>query len=193
MQSRSKVAHAQNPTQKAILSAALELVEQDGTGSLSIRAVAKRLDLAPAGLNRYFPDRKSLEATVAAEGTRRLCAALQRTTKGSVDAEAVRGACRAYLRFARRHPALYAMTMRKYPDVPALLAAREDLRNLFRMLFAPLGDPQSSRTAGLAVWASLHGMVAQERDGLLDDAEVSADSLSAVWTLVAALLQSPAG
>ena len=85
------------------------------------------------------------------------------------------------------------MTMKRYPDIPGLLAARADLRDFFRVLFASLEDPRSVQTAGLAAWALLHGMAAQERDGLLDDADLSADSLSAVWALVAALSGAPDG
>jgi hypothetical protein len=85
------------------------------------------------------------------------------------------------------------MTMKRYPDIPGLLAAREDLRDFFRAVFASLEDPPSVKTAGLAVWALLHGMAAQERDGLLDEADLSADSLSAVWALIAALSGAAAG
>jgi hypothetical protein len=79
------------------------------------------------------------------------------------------------------------MMMKKYPDMPGLLAARDGLRGSLRALFASLEDPQSVQTAGVAAWALLHGMVVQERDGLLDDADLSTDSFSAVWALVAAL------
>jgi AcrR family transcriptional regulator len=171
----------------------MEIVDQDRTGALSIRAVAKLLGLRPDALYRYFPDRKSLEATVAAEGARRLRAALLRATKGTADAEAVRGFCRAYLRFARKHPALYAMTMRKHADTAALQAAREGLRDLFRMLFTSLEDPQAVQTAGLAAWALLHGTVVQERDGLLGDADLSPDAFSALWALVGAFSRAVAG
>ena len=179
-------------SQKAIVSAALEIVERDGIEALSMRAMAKRLGLAPNALYHYFPDRKRLEATVAADGTRRLCAALQRATQGATHAEAVCRACRAYLRFARRRPALYAMMMKKHPVLPSLRAARAGLRGSFRALFASLEDPQSVRTAGFAVWALLHGMVVQDRDALPDDADLSAGSLSAMWALIAALSRSSA-
>ena len=155
-----------------------------------MRAVARRLGLAPNALYNYFPDRKTLEATAAAAGIRRLHAALKRATKGAAGAEAVRRCCRAYLRFARRHPALYAMMMKKYPDTPGLLAGRVGLRDFFRALFTSLEDPRSVETAGFAAWALLHGMVVQERDKLLDDAELPADPGAAVWALIAALSRS---
>ena len=179
--------HSQKTSPKAIVAAAVEMVEQERPEALSIRAVARRLGLAPDALRNHFLDRKSLEAAVAAEGTRRLRAALKRAANGAADAEAVRGSCRAYLRFARRHSALYAMMMKRYPGTPGLLAVREDLGAAFRALFASLEDPRSMQTAGVAAWALLHGMVVQERDGLLDDADLPADSFSAVCALVGAL------
>ena len=185
--------NSEKTSQKAFVAAALEIVEQDGTEALSTRAVAKRVGLEPDALYNYFPDRKRLEAALAGEGVRRLHAALKRATRGAAGAEAVRRCCGAYLRFARRRPALYAMTMKRYPNNPGLLAARGDLRDFFRTLFTSFEDPRSAQTAGLAAWALLHGMVAQERDGLLHDADLSADSLSAVWALVAALSGALAG
>jgi AcrR family transcriptional regulator len=185
--------HSQRTSQKAIVAAAVEIVERAGTEALSMRAVARQLGLAADALHRHFQDRKSLEAAVAAEGTRRLRTALQRAARGTADAEAVGASCRAYLRFARRHTALYGMTMKKYADTPGLQAARQGLRDFFRALFASLEDPRSVQTAGVAAWALLHGMVAQQRDELPDDADLSADSCSALWALVAAFARAVVG
>jgi len=62
----SPVANPRKTSRKAILAAAVEIVERDGTETLSMRAVARRLGLAPNALYYYFRDRKALEAAVAA-------------------------------------------------------------------------------------------------------------------------------
>lgn len=169
------------------MAAALEIIEQGGKETLSLRAVARRLGLAPNALYNYFPDRRRLEAALAAEGIRRLHAALKRAIQGRPDAQAVQRSCRAYLRFARRRPALYATTMKAHPDTPALLAARTSLRDFFRGLFRGLEDPRTVQTAGFAAWALLHGTAVQERDELLDGTDPQAGSRSAMDALIAAL------
>jgi AcrR family transcriptional regulator len=185
-----KVPSSQKTSQKAIVAAAAAIVEQDGAEALSIRAVARRLGLAPNALRSYFPDRKTLVAAVAAEGMRGLHLALKRAAKGSAGAEAVSRACQAYLRFARKRPALYAMMMQRYADTPQLLAARTGLGDFSRALFASLQEPGLVTTAGLAWWASLHGMAVLARDGLLDDRDLAADSFSGVWALITAAPRS---
>jgi len=182
----SPVPNPQKTSRKAIVAAAAEILEREGTEALSMRAVARRLGLAPNALYNYFPDRKELEAALAAEGMRRLSAALKRAAKGEPDAEAVRRSFRAYLRFARRRPALYATMMRRYRDTPGLAAARAGLWDFFRGLFRSLEDPRLAQTAAFAAWALLHGTTA------LDDADLSAAAFAAMGTLLAALSRPPA-
>jgi AcrR family transcriptional regulator len=154
-----------------------------GQETLSMRAVARKLGLAPNALYYYFPDRKTLEAAVAAEGTRRIHAVLKKAAARSQGASGVRAVCRAYLRFARSNPALYAMMMRAYPGVPELAAARADLRRFTLELFAGHTDPATAGKASFAAWSLLHGLVVLERGGLLE-AKLSADA----WFAISALL-----
>jgi AcrR family transcriptional regulator len=180
----SRVPNPQKTSRRAIVAAALETVERHGADALSMRAVARRLGLAPNALYNYFPDRKGLEAAMGAEGMRRLQAVLRRAAKQAPAADALRRCCRAYLRFARRRPALYGIAMRRHPDTPELLASRAGLRDFFRALFRSFQDPRAVQTAAFAAWALLHGMA------VLDDADPSAASFSAMQTLIAALSQS---
>jgi AcrR family transcriptional regulator len=180
----SPVPNPRKTSRKAIVAAAVEIIERDRTETLSMRAVARRLGLAPNALYNYFPDRKRLEAALAAEGMRRLHAALKRAIKGAAGAEAVRRCCRAYLRFARSRPALYAMTMKRSLDAPGSLVVKADLRDFFRALFASLEDPRLAKAAAFAAWALLHGMI------VLDNENPPADSFSALGAPIAALSRS---
>jgi AcrR family transcriptional regulator len=183
----SPVPNPQRTSRQAIVAAAVEIVEGDGTEALSMRAVARRLRLAPNALYNYFPDRKGLEAALAAEGMRRLHVALRRAAKGAPDADALRRCCRAYLRFARRRPSLYAIMMRKYPDAPGLRAMKAGICDFFRALSRSLEDPRTAQTAAFAAWALLHGMA------VLGEADPPAASFSGMEALVAALSRSLTG
>jgi AcrR family transcriptional regulator len=179
--------HPSKTSRKAIVAATLEMVDRGGTEDLSMRAVARKLGLAPNALYYYFPNRKTLEAAVAAEGIRRIHAALKRPAAGPPGADAVRRTCRSYLRFARAHPALYAMMMKKHPDCPELLAARAGFRDLLVSLFESIGKPRAASKANFASWALLHGLAVLERDSLLERSELPANASLAISALLAGL------
>jgi AcrR family transcriptional regulator len=182
--------NSKKTSRKAIVDAAVKVVEQDGAEALSMRAVAKQLGLMPNALRNYVPNRTMLEAMAAAEAMERLRAALKRAAKGSADAEAASRACHAYLRFAGSHPALYAVMMRKYPDTPRLLAARMALRDFPRAFFASIEDPRLAATAVLAWWAFLHGMAELGRHGLLESSDPPSGSFSEAWDLIEGMSRS---
>ena len=129
-----------------------------------------------------------MEAAVAAEGIRRIHAVLKKTAPGPPRADTVRRICRSYLRFARSHPALYAMMMGKHPDSPELLAARAAFRELSLGLFGSIGNAQAALKANFASWALLHGLAVLEREGLLEHSELPADASPAISALIAGLL-----
>jgi len=174
-------------SEEAIVAATVEIIEHRGLEHLSVRAVARELGLAPNALYYRFPARRVLEAAVAAEGMRRLNAVLRKTVARLQGEDAVRRACRAYLRFGRSHPAVYAMMMKKYPEAPGLLAEREGFREVSVSLFASLVDRRAASKASSALWALLHGFVELEMEGLLKPRELSVDASLGVSALIAGL------
>jgi AcrR family transcriptional regulator len=184
------MAHPSKTSEQAIIAATLEIIEHDGLEHLSVRAVARKLGLAPNALYYRFPERKILEAAVAAEGMRRINAVLKRTVARSEGEAAVRSACRAYLRFGHLHPAVYAMMMKEYPKVPGLLAEREGFREVSVSLFKSLGDQRAALKASSAWRALLHGLVELEMDGMLEPRELSAGASFGVSALMAGLSTS---
>jgi AcrR family transcriptional regulator len=181
------MSHPSKTSRKAIIAAAVEIVGRDGTEGLAMRAVARKLGLAPNALYYYFPNRKMLEAAVAAEGIRRIHAVLKKPAAGPQKAGAVCRTCRSYLRFARAHPALYAVMMKKHPKCSELVAARADFSDLLVSLFASIGNSQAASKANFASWALLHGLAVLERDALLERSELSADASLAISALLAGL------
>ncbi|PLS69654.1 MAG: hypothetical protein CV045_00830 [Cyanobacteria bacterium M5B4] len=61
---------------QALISAALEVVAQEGAKNLSLRQVAKRVGVSHNAPYRHFPDRDALLAALAEEGFRGLTAAM---------------------------------------------------------------------------------------------------------------------
>ena len=66
---------------RALVTTALELVRAGGPDAVTIREVARRVEVSPAAIYRHFPDREALVAEVArvARGdlARRMLAELQ--------------------------------------------------------------------------------------------------------------------
>jgi AcrR family transcriptional regulator len=181
------VPHPSKTSREAIVAAAVEIVDESPNEDLSMRAVARRLGLAPNALYYYFRNRRMLEAAVAAEGIRHIHAVLKKAAAGPHGPGSVRRTCHSYVRFARSHPALYAMMMRKHPDVPELVAARRCFREFSRGVFAGIGNQQAASMADFASWALLHGLVVLEREGLLANSELPTDASLVIAALLAGL------
>lgn len=180
--------------QETILAAATEIVEREGIASLSMREIARRLELAPNALYHHFKDRKELEAEIAAEGFRQLAAAIKKAVEPgrrrseAVGEDALIRTNHAYLKFARARPALYQIMFRKHTPTPGLVAAKDALQEYSRKLYDWLEPPEIIAEATFALFAMMHGIATLERDGLLEG-EMKRDPTFVISALLAGLTQ----
>lgn len=165
----------------AIRAAALDLLERDGEGALTVRGVAAALGLAPNALYRHYPGHDALLAAVADDGARALLDALQTAAqrvarRGARSAPApnatdptmpVRAVAGAYLAFAAARPALYGVVMAHHAPLDDGPPAHEALWTFVVGLFAPLTGAPDAPAAAVTLWAFLHGMVGLDRADLL--------------------------
>lgn len=182
--------------QETILATAIEIVEHDGIKSLSIREVARRLELAPNALYHYYKDRNELEAAIAAEGFRQLLEAIQKAAKrnksnGATTAEpgTVLRTSHAYLRFAREHPALYQHMFRKHVPTPGLLAVLDEHETFSKWLLGWMGSSKLVAEGRFALFAMLHGIVTLQREEVLEGS-LKRDTDRAISALLIGLSQS---
>jgi len=149
----------------AILDAALEIVEEQGSAGLSLRAVAARLDVKAPSLYNYFPDKAALEGAVIAASHRLMLETLRRHTRADDPETAFRQTAEAYLKLARKRPALYFFAMNH--QTPGADSSPEG-KLLWNFLLARVGalsgNPDDTDGA-VAVWAFLHGFAVLERSG----------------------------
>jgi AcrR family transcriptional regulator len=148
----------------AILDAAIAQVEQAGLASLSLRALAKSLNLAPNALYRYFADRAHLEAAIANEGAARLHRAMALAAEGDAE-QAIRGIAQAYVAFANAHPALYNVLMKPLETPVEKPAATEQMWAFVVGVVSRLTSAAQAPEAAVALWAFLHGLTALEQVG----------------------------
>lgn len=175
----------------ACLHAARELLEEDGSAGLSLRAVARRAGVSATAPYRHYADRDALVSAVAAEGYRELAGCLATAHPSPATADDLATVAVAYVRFALDHPAMFRVMFAEPCDpdneerVTATAAVREYVRGIVRGVF-PGADPAALSTA---VWALVHGLAFLHLDGKLDASApeaVSGQVRGAVHALFAA-------
>ncbi|MEU6112977.1 TetR/AcrR family transcriptional regulator [Streptomyces sp. NPDC047117] len=178
----------------ACLRAARELLEEDGSAGLSLRAVARRAGVSPTAPYRHFTDRDALVSAVAAEGYRELAEHLAGAHPSPTTPDDLAAIAIAYVRFALEHPAMFRVMFAEPCDpnneerVNATAAISEYVHSIVQRAF-PGADPDALSTT---VWALVHGLAFLHLDGKLDTStpEVVAEQVRAA--VLAAFAVSPA-
>ncbi|CAN5493269.1 hypothetical protein BH11ACT6_BH11ACT6_21900 [soil metagenome] len=155
----------------APLRAAETVLDRDGTGGVTIRAVARQAAVAPMGVYNRFDNKEGLLAALATRALDELADSIA----VSADAEPVerfRRACRGYREFALRHPARYLLifaTGSPLSDQSSAVATHG--RTVFGILVDLIDGlgrhhPADPTEAAQAVWSAIHGAVAIELAGI---------------------------
>jgi AcrR family transcriptional regulator len=141
-----------------------------GLGGVTTRRLAERVEYSQPVLYSHFKGKDAIVAAVAEEGSAELAELLRdaRTAAGGREPESgLRAVCRAYLRFAVEHPALYqAMFV-----MPTQLKFASDetpvaLRAAFDAFVEALPEDTVGREARAELlWAALHGISALSATG----------------------------
>ncbi|MGW0586214.1 TetR/AcrR family transcriptional regulator [Streptosporangium sp. NPDC002607] len=141
---------------RALLDAAMEAIAKDGPAALSLRDVARHVDVSHAAPTHHFRNKTGLLTAIAVEGYHQLADELER-------ARAVGGLVElgvAYVLFATGNRAYFAvMRATDLLDTrdPEFVAARE--RTGHQLLRGTARHPGSADwTVALAAWALMHGL-----------------------------------
>ncbi len=157
---------------RALLDAALALIEETGAGALTLRAVARRVGVTHAAPYRHFEDKAALLAAVAGEGFKLL------TERMTTARDAVEGDARArmtaigvaYVGFAVEHTAHYRVMFGRdldglpaeHPFRAAGQAAFGVLTGCVAELMGRPGEPCGASSActdrAIVAWATVHGL-----------------------------------
>jgi AcrR family transcriptional regulator len=142
----------------ALIDAAATIVEMRGLHELSLRAAARRAGVSQTAPYRHFEDKEALIAAVAADGFLILAEDLEEALR---DAPKLKRAPqialgRAYLRFAREHPARFHLMFGYDIADPNRYDVIRDARE---QLFGVIGRGRKEDDA-LALWGLAHGVAA---------------------------------
>ncbi|MGE0222084.1 MAG: TetR/AcrR family transcriptional regulator [Acetobacteraceae bacterium] len=154
---------------EALVAAALSLIADKGPAGFTIAEAARIAGVSPAAPYRHFRDAEALLAEVARRGFERLEADLIRAWNHGQPEPlgAFEAIGRAYLAFAREHPAYYAAMFEaridrtQYPDLDAagsrtFAVLRDGAERLAARL--PRESRPPSLMVALHIWALSHGI-----------------------------------
>ncbi|MFM8940147.1 MAG: TetR/AcrR family transcriptional regulator [Phenylobacterium sp.] len=157
------MAHAGN-LRDLILKKSLEVLESRGAEELSLREIAREIDVSTAAPYKHFPDgRAQVLDEVVEEGFRNLDEAMREATLAaqSNGAWARDGVGMAYLDFARKRPRLFALMFGDPGKAanPARDSAFARLSNAIRIdQAAGLCEPGDVDVISLDSWVRAHGL-----------------------------------
>jgi AcrR family transcriptional regulator len=153
---------------EALIAAALHLIAERGPAGFAFAELARAAGVSPAAPYRHFRDRNAVLGEIARRGFERFTGDLERAWQGGrPDPLRALEACgRAYLDFARREPAMYAVMFESglsMEEEPALLLASENAFSVLRRASeAACGTMTENRPPALMValhvWSLSHGI-----------------------------------
>jgi AcrR family transcriptional regulator len=157
------MAYPAKTTPEAIVSVALDLIEQEGT-LLSMRNLAEKLGIKAPSLYRHFADKETLEGAMVQEGAALLKQLLEKAGNDLDIQERFFAASQAYLGFARLKPALYTLMMNRLG--PSTAGPGKDVWNVVLTLMSEVTYKPDDTAAAVAFWSFLHGFTVLENSGM---------------------------
>jgi len=153
---------------RALLDAATRILDRDGQGGLSLRAVAREAGVSPAAPYHHFKDKSELMLAIAEEGFDQLSDYIRRTTDiAALPMERVAAIGLAYVEFAKAHPAVYRVMYDCSRDSDAMPDkahnAEEGAFSLLKKAMIDMGvaspDQETDlELACIAAWCAAHGL-----------------------------------
>ena len=163
---------------EALVQAALELIDADELGKLSLRAVARHAGVSPAAPYRHFESREALLATIATQGLRMRSESMRSALAlcGDDPMERLLEVGVAFVLFAHEYSAHYAvMTCSELVDDSSYPELAEAGVESMGILMQAIRDGQGAgsieageiRVLAAAAWASVHGLASLLASGQL--------------------------
>ena len=171
---------------RALIEAALALVQEKGPAGVTLREAARRAGVTHAAPYRHFADKEALLAALAEEGFVRLRAEIELAMEGVPSEALLEVLGVTYVRFARTHPSQFRVMFgaemgdkRRYAELMRADQAVFDLccEAIRKMQEVGAMAPGNPARLGLVHWSMLHGVAALVVDGQMERAGVRDEQL----------------
>ncbi|MBP8538188.1 TetR/AcrR family transcriptional regulator [Streptomyces sp. MK37H] len=181
----------------ALLNSALALLNAEGPGELSLRAVARHAGVSPNAPYRHYRDKEALLAALATRGFTELGERLAAVAPGEAPgAEVIAMACAA-VDYALDHPGVYRLMFgQACSSHPDTIAASDAAIAIVADRIAAIAEPERREPLRVGIWALVHGLstlLLDERLGTPTRAEADALVETVVRTMLGAGPERPDG
>jgi AcrR family transcriptional regulator len=163
-----------NITNDAVMEAAMQVVEQDGYGNLTMSSLAGKLGVKPPSLYNHVSGIDDVTRQLANLVLSRMEDAVKTAAIGRSKEDAIRSIAIEYRSFALDHPELY----RAFTAAPSVNARNRlgSLTDTLRQVLSPFELAERDETNFIRQFhASLHGFIALESAGFFRSADVPVD------------------
>lgn len=155
---------------EALVHKGMEILVEEGVGSLTLREVARRVGVSHAAPYRHFADKNEIIVAIAEEGFVRLASAMSDAVKDLADSqvtEQFKALARAYIGFASKHRSylkvMFGSYVSNFAHYPSLLEASEVAHGIIHEV---IGRGQKSgafknkdtQTMVFSSWSIVHGV-----------------------------------
>ena len=170
---------------RALLEAAMVILDRDGEAGLQLRDLARALDVSPAAPYRHFDSRAALLEALAVTGFQRFTKVMEAVAEESTKDTLRLAMGRAYVQFALEQPGLFRLmfsSQLRRDNRPALRMAADAAFETLRHVTG--SDTRPERIAALASWTQVHGLAV-----LLLDGQIAARAGEDSDSLITAILE----
>jgi AcrR family transcriptional regulator len=159
---------ASHQVSAALLNAAETVLDRDGTGGVTVRAVAQEAAVSPMSVYNRFENKEGLIVALAIRALEQLGEAIDVAEDGD-PVERFRQSCRNYREFALRHPARYSLIFGAGSPLEDQWSSVADSGRAVFAVLVQLIDAMKARTSerdstedAQVVWSAIHGAVTIE-------------------------------
>jgi AcrR family transcriptional regulator len=190
----------------ALLEAAERVLERDGLGGLTLRAVAREAGVSHAAPTHHFGDLTGLVSELAAIGFRQFNAAMTAAgaAGGSSGLQKAMARAKAYVAYAQAHPGMYGLMFRTERLDMTRPSLHEAASASFAGLAGAIGASRHEQISEQALsleqaaaiaraWSLVHGFTMLLLDGRLTDILRRLPKGTDAETLLDAMLKSTVG
>ncbi|MEM0905973.1 MAG: TetR/AcrR family transcriptional regulator [Pseudomonadota bacterium] len=177
MKQQAKKRYHHGDLKPALIEAGLNILEEEGLDSLSMRAIAARVGVSHTAPKNHFNGLHGLLAAIAAEGFRRHAAEMRQGVEDAAPGrERLHHAAQGYVRFAHNNPALFRLMFSprfQLKSDPELAAAGEESYRVLEEIAqglewdrpGPEAPPLEGLRTELMLWSMVHGYASLLNEG----------------------------
>ncbi len=167
---------------EACVLAAHEVIAEHGIEALSLREVARKLDVSHQAPYRHYPTRDHLLAEVMRRCFENFARSLDSRERFDEPSADLRSLGRAYLRFAVTHPLEYRLMFNtpwpEKADHPALVRDATHTMNILRTVLERIHGPIKVKKStidldAMFIWSTMHGLASILQSDAMSHLDIS--------------------